>query len=84
MKKATITYENGSWHYWDKNGTELHAGDFIRGYYLGDVKLLETEDGQLGVDATNPVWVENGRAYEGEYGVYPLTGTDMFIEKVTE
>lgn len=59
--------------YFDKNGKEItdackikHADGTVEKVYL-------TEDGELGLDATNPEWIENGRACECEYGIYPLT-----------
>lgn len=76
--KATI--ENG--HYYDKHGTEIHDGDTIK-WDNGKVeKVYLTEDNELGTDATNPVWIKNGRACPCEYGIYPLTKDDMTeIEK---
>ena len=71
-----ITFDGSSWHYHDKNGTELHEGDTIvtdEGEYK---TLYETEDGELGVDATNPKWIISDRAYRCEMGIYPLNETD--------
>ena len=36
-----------------------------------------TEEGDLGVDATNPIWIENGRAVPCEYGIYPFEADDL-------
>ena len=45
-------------------------------------KLYRTTGGELGTDATNPAWIQNGQAGECEYGIYPLTTSDMeMIEK---
>ena len=67
-----IRYIDGQLHYFDRNGTELHDGDTIR-YESGETqKLYLTENGRLGTDATNPVWIADGRAVSCEYGIYPL------------
>ena len=67
-----IRYENGAYHYFDRNGTELHDGDTVL-YESGETqKLYPTENGQLGTDATNPVWIADGSAVPCEYGIYPL------------
>lgn len=80
MYKATIIEPNGkdkAYHYIDKEGNELHDGDFIR-WDSGKIeKLYLTDKGRLGTDATNPLWVANGRAVECEYGIYPLDYGDM-------
>ena len=64
--------------YYDKNGVELNAGDYIRVNENGKPYMLyewEDEYGNtgLGTDATNPVWIEKGRAVPCEFGIYPLT-----------
>lgn len=79
--KATIIRGKGDQpdRYFDKNGNELHAGDMIK-FSESDAKaqkLYLTDDGQLGTDATNPSWIESGRAVECEYGIYPLEWSDM-------
>lgn len=74
-----IKYENGKLRYFDKNGVEITEGCKIR--YDGTVmypngRVMEvylTEDEKLGTDATNPKWIEMGRAVPCEYGIYPLT-----------
>lgn len=82
MTKSKIVYENNEYKYWDKNGNRLHEGDHV----ILDGKERElylTADGQLGTDATNPKWIESGRAVECEYGIYPLTPSDIeVLEKV--
>ena len=78
-----IIEENGTYRYFDKNGTELHEGDMIRYDSGREYKLYRTAQGKLGTDATNPLWIKDGRVYECEYGVYPLTWDEMGeIEKV--
>lgn len=65
--------------YFDKNGEELFAGDELM---CGDGKIRKlylTEDGGLGTDATNPHWIETGRAYPCEYGIYPLYVEDLEV-----
>ena len=75
--KSAIIVENGKYRYFDKNGIELKDGDTI--VYDGGhtQKLYLTETGRLGVDATNPKWIETGRAVPCEYGIYPLEENEM-------
>lgn len=74
---ATIIYENGKYRYFDKNGVELHDGDTIV-WNNGKVETAYlTEQDELGTDATNPIWIKNGRAEPCEYGIYPFTESDM-------
>ena len=68
--------------YHDKNGIELNAGDYIKLNEYSEPKMLyEWEDKYgnkgLGIDATNPRWIETGRAVPCEYGVYNLNSDDM-------
>ncbi len=69
------------YRYFDKYGTELHAGDLVEFDNRTDEgrikKLYETAEGELGTDATNPLWLLTGRAEECEYGVYPLDDYDL-------
>lgn len=59
--------------YYDKNGTEITAGSKIK-YKGGTIRTVYlTNDSELGTDATNPKWIESGRAVPCEYGIYPLT-----------
>ena len=67
-----IRYENGTYHYFDRNGTELHDGDVVQYESGSRQRLYLTENGRLGTDATNLVWIANGRAVPCEYGIYPL------------
>lgn len=62
--------------YHDKCGTEIKEGDLIR-FEDGRIKKVYlTEDGELGIDATNPDWIRIGRAVECEFGIYPLNEED--------
>ena len=84
MPAGTIIEENGKRRYFDKHGNELHDGDFIRHEDGMTERIYATEHGFLGVDATNPHWIESGRAVPCEYGIYPLWIREMpYIEKVT-
>lgn len=69
------------WRYFDKNGVEINAGDIVlfgAGTRFEKLeKVYATDQGELGTDATNPKWIENGRAVPCEYGLYPLTGNDL-------
>ena len=61
--------------YYDMNGVEINHGDTV----LMDGRewvVLLGDFGCLGVDSTNPVWIKQGRAVVGEYGVYPFEETD--------
>lgn len=60
------------YRYFDKYGQEINEGDYILidGKYK---RIYRTEDGELGTDATNPLWVKSGKAIPCEYGIYPLT-----------
>ena len=74
---SQCTYEGDLIRYYDKEGAELHEGDFVE-YPDGKLKMLYlTDKGELGIDATNPVWLENGKAVPCEYGIYPLNMTDL-------
>ena len=69
--------------YFDKNGTEIVEGDKVKfdidhrrtGGRIEQV--YKSVDGHLGVDATNKVWLENGRAYPCQYGIYPFNMEDL-------
>ena len=75
--KARIIEENGVYTYLDRDGNELHDGDTIMWADGRTEKLYATVEGRLGTDATNPSWLASGRAVECEYGVYPLTWSDV-------
>lgn len=57
--------------YYDMNGEEIHEGDVVILDGKKEIVYL-TEGGYLGVDATNPIWIENGRACPCEFGIYPF------------
>lgn len=82
-----IKIVDGERQYFDKNGNEITEGCEIR-YPHGDRSLErvervhKTEDGQLGTDATNPHWIETGRAVPCEYGIYPLTREETEMVEV--
>ena len=80
-----IKIENGKRKYFDKHVVEITEGCKIR-YTDGKIKTVYlTEEGELGTDATNPKWIESGRAYPCEYGIYPLgTNETNEVEVVTE
>ena len=70
-----ITYEKDTTRYYDIHGEEIHDGDTV----LLDGREKEvylTDGGYLGTDATNPAWVDSGRAVPCEYGVYPFCEGD--------
>lgn len=75
--KARIIEENGVYTYLDRDGNELHDGDTIMWADGRTEKLYATVQGLLGTDATNPSWLASGRAVECEYGIYPLTWSDV-------
>ena len=69
-----IKIENGKRRYFDKHGIEITEGCKIRRALGWPVKTVyRTQDDQLGTDATNPTWIEKGRAVPCEFGIYPLT-----------
>lgn len=71
-----IKYENGKLRYFDRNGAEITEGVVIRFASGRESIVYETMDGDLGTDATNPAWIESGRAVPCEFGIYPLTRED--------
>lgn len=75
--KAKIIRGNDGYRYYDKNGTEIHDGDYVKGDTGKIEKVLLTTGGMLGRDATNPIWIESGKAGEGEYGIYPFSLNDL-------
>lgn len=75
--KATIETINGKFVYYDIEGNELHDGDYIQ-WDDGKIEQIRlTDSEELGVDATNPLWIRTGRAVPFEYGAYPLDTRDM-------
>lgn len=70
-----IEYRESGNFYYDMRDELIGEGDTV----LMDgkeCKVFATEDGYLGTDATNPKWIEMGRAVEGEYGIYPFDEKD--------
>jgi hypothetical protein len=84
-----IKMENGIRKYFDRNGKEITEGCTIK-YLNGDkslqrtAKVYRTEENELGTDATNPKWIESGRAVLCEYGIYPLTAEETEMVEVVE
>ena len=67
-----IKLEDAKLRYFDKNREEILEGCTIK-YADGKTKkVYMTENGELGTDATNPRWIELGKAVACEYGIYPL------------
>jgi hypothetical protein len=67
-----IKIVDGKRKYFDMKGVEIVEGSKIK-YKDGRVKeVYLTEENELATDATNPKWIEAGRAFPGEYGFYPL------------
>lgn len=77
-----IKTENGKYKYFDKNGKEILENCVIR-YPDGKERIVyRTVEDELGIDATNPKWIENGRAVPCEYGIYPLNEDDTETAEV--
>ena len=70
-----INYKTTPITYYDMNGEEIHEGDYVK---MDDKleKVYLTDEGYLGWDATNPAWIEMGRAVPCEFGIYPFTELD--------
>ena len=79
-----IKYENGKTRYFDKNGKEITEGCKIKWENGKAESVYLTENDELGTDATNPKWIEWGRAVPCEYGIYPLNETDTEMIEVIE
>lgn len=78
-----IKFEDGKYTYFDKNGKEITEGCYVK-YPMGKVvRVYQTEDGQLGTDATNPYWIEKGKAYPCEFGIYPFGKSETEEIEVT-
>lgn len=71
-----IKYINKKPHYYDKHGKEIQSGDIIRWPSGKEEKVYRTEQGYLGTDATNPKWIETGRAEPCDFGIYPFEDRD--------
>lgn len=79
-----IKFEDGTLKYYDKNGKEITAGCMIQWPDGKKQKIYLTEEGELGTDATNPVWVKSGRAVPCQFGIYPLTEIETEEVEVVE
>ena len=79
-----IKYENGKLEYFDKNGKEITEGCTIKWANGKTETVYLTDDDTLGTDATNPKWIEWGRAVPCEFGIYPLTREDTEEVEVIE
>ena len=77
MARRIVDVEEGPWRYFDKDWKELHNGDILQQPDGTREVLYLTEQGRLGVDATNKKWIESGRAVPCQYGIYPLTHDDV-------
>ena len=83
-----IKTENGKRRYFDRNGKEITEGCKIR--YENGMRsrtvytVYRTENDELGTDATNPSWIESGRAVPCEYGIYPLEHNETNEVEVVE
>lgn len=88
--------ENQVKRYYDNNGEEIHAGNYV---VFGSAEEAEAhnierkpekvylcaDEETLGTDATNPKWIENGRACPCEYGIYPFNEADeVYLVEVKE
>ncbi len=75
--KAQILHENDITLYFDKNGVQLHDGDTVITDEGSKLTIYLTTEGELGTDATNPRRIEAGLAVPCEYGIYPLSESDL-------
>ena len=84
MQSRRIIEDSDTYRYYDMDGNELNDGDIVTTDNGAHLQMLyRTEDGRLGVDATNPAWIMTGRAVPCEMGIYPLEKEDMeTIKKV--
>ena len=79
-----IKTENGKKRYFDKNSKEIVRDCIIRYPNGREMIVYETIEGELGTDATNPKWIESGRAVPCEYGIYPLNYEETEKVEVVE
>ena len=70
-----IEYDEEPIRYFDMNGEEIHAKDYVLMNGKKE-KVYLTENGYLGIDATNPTWIEKGKAGPCEFGIYPFVRED--------
>lgn len=72
-----IVEDKDRYHYFDKEGNELLDGDVVE-YDDGHREaVFLSENGTLGTDATNPVWIRDGIASCGERGLYPIEKAEL-------
>lgn len=70
-----IIYETDKISYFDDKGHEIHEHDIIE--IDGKMKrVYMTEKGELGTDATNPLWIKSGKAQPCDFGIYPFNEED--------
>lgn len=68
---------DGKLRYFDKNGSELRHRMKIC-WDDGSVETVyRSDDGSLGIDATNPVLVQKGKMNPCAMGIYPFTINDL-------
>lgn len=76
---------NGELKYFDRNGKEITEGCMIKYIYEERIReIYRTENDELGIDATNPKWIESGRAVPCEFGIYPLEEAELEEIEVIE
>lgn len=84
-----IKVENGKKRYFDRNGKEITEGCFVK-YPNGDKslekvrKVYRTDKDELGTDATNPTWIDKGKAVPCEFGIYPFGNLETEEIEVVE
>lgn len=84
-----IKVEDGQKKYFDRNGKEITEGCTIK-YINGDRSLERTEHvyktdkNELGIDATNPTWIDRGLAAPCEFGIYLLGNEETNNVEVVE
>lgn len=67
-----IKYTSSEIIYTDKHGERIHENDLVK-YPDGTIKkVYRTQNDELGTDATNPAWIQSGRAVDCEFGIYPF------------
>ena len=70
-----IDRESNPVKYFDADCKQIHKGDIV--FMNGRCReVYMTEDGHLGTDATNPDWINAGKAVPCEYGIYPFDEQD--------
>ena len=79
-----IKLDGNKLKYYDKNRKEITEGSVIRYSNGRERKVYLTESGELGTDATNPKWIETGRAVPCEFGIYPLEEEETREVEVVE